>query len=149
MALSVLKRPGGPTWPVGFVNVSSNGTPVCIMNNVDANNNWSPSASPSPGNPGPEYSIQCAGVAFQAYKPGNNNNGMVQNANNVYVLVPGNGSANRSDSGAMMKVLFPGADYTLYASDFGLTLFNPYELFLDSDVNGDGALCMLIGPRGL
>lgn len=150
MALSVQQQRTGPAWALGFVNVANNGTPVCIMVNVDANNTNSPNTPSSYANPGSEYTPRCIAVTFQAYKPGANNNGMVQNANNVYILVPrqGNGNGNRSDSGSMIKVLFPGADYTLTCSDVGDTQFSPYSYFLDADTNGDGALVTLIGMKG-
>jgi len=151
MALSVQQSKTGPVWPCGAVLVAANGTPVCIMKNVDANNNNAPWKNQgNPGNAtGSEYTTRCIAVTFQAYKPGASNNGMVQNANNVYILVPpnGNGTGNRTDSGAMVKVLFPGADYTLAASDFGQTQFSPYSFFLDSDTDGDGALVTLVGPQ--
>lgn len=151
MALSVQQMKTGPVWPLGFVPVAANGTPVCIMNNVDANNNNAPWKNQgTPGNAtGSEYTTRCVGIAFQGYKPGANNNGMVQNAGNIYIVVGGANGAygNRADSGAMIKVLFPGADYTLNASDFGQTQFSPYSIFLDCDNNNDGALVVLLGPQ--
>lgn len=140
-----------PFWPIGFVKVANNGTPVCIMNNVDPSNNNSPTASPSPSSPGPEYSVRCVNIEVQGFKPGANNNGMVQNSNNVYLIYgPGNGAGpgNRSDSGQIIKVIAPGADEFVQATDYtGDTQFSPYYFFLDCDTNGDGGQVTLWGVK--
>jgi len=147
MALSSYKKYQGVVQPLGFVSVATAGTPVCIMANVDANNNGSPSATTTYGGVIPESAQVCRAVTLQGYKPGAANNGMIINTGNVYVMLAAanNGSGNRTDSGAMVKVLYPGADYTIGGTAYSDTLFSPYQIFLDSDVNGEGALTTLLG----
>jgi len=120
------------------------------MSRVDANNNNSPGASPSPSNAGSEYTTTVRSIWFQGFKPGTNNNGMVPNTGYVYVLVPGNGSGNRTDSGAMVGVIAPGGGSLILPASLGATetRFSPYGYKLDSDVDGEGALVTLIGPEG-
>lgn len=144
MALSVEKLYTGPVWPLGYVNVSANGTPVNIMVNIDATNLNAPQTASNNTNQ-TEYTRACRAVAFQGYKPGANNSGMVVNSGNVYILVPGNGSGNRTDSGAMVKVLPPGGDFVLSSIVPGVDMFSPYGILLDSDNNNDGALVTLYG----
>lgn len=155
MALSVMQDPYGIDWPLGFVGVANNGTPVNIMKNVDANNTNAPGASPGPPGSGisrAEYTPTCHKIFFQALKPGNNNNGMVYNGGNVYILRslgPGNqnagGPGNRSDSGAMVAVLIAGGSYSLPADEIDGPAISPYRYTLDADVDGEGALVTLVG----
>lgn len=148
MALSVQQQRGGPDWPLGFLAVANNGTPVNIMNLVDPNNNNHPN-TPSNSNTA-EYTPRCTEILFQGFKPGANNTGAVNNANNVYILVPaqGNGTGNKSDYGCFVQVLAPGASFSLNPPNPGYTQLNPYRYLLDADTNGDGAFVTLIGPVG-
>jgi hypothetical protein len=148
MSLSVQKMRGGPFWPLGFVQVANNGTPVCIMANVDANNNNAPGTPSVPGQSS-EYSPSFRGLGIQGYKPGNNNNGMVANTGNVYLLAaPAGGSGNRSDSGSIVKVIAPGQDFFYPPEALGIDRFSPYTLYLDADVNGEGAQMVGYSPAG-
>lgn len=152
MALSVFQDPQGIDWPLGFVAVANNGTPVNIMVNVDPNNNNAPWKATGPGQPAAaEYTPGCHKVTFQGVQPGANNNGMVLNTGNVYILRalgPGNnnsgGPANRSDSGAMVYVLFPGSSVTIPAEEFAGPRISPYRYTIDVDVNGEGCLVTLL-----
>lgn len=150
MALSVMKDFFGVDWPLGFVPVANNGTPVNIMSLVDANNYWAPAttANASTG----EYAARCHKILLQGYKTGNNNNGMVPNSGYVYImrsLGPGNsnsgGPGNRADSGAMVRVLPPGGEVILPADEVDLATISPYRYTLDCDTDGDGALVTLLG----
>lgn len=150
MARSVIQDPQGIDWPLGFVTVANNGTPVNIMHNVDANNINAPGTAANGTNA--EYSPRCHKVFFQGYKPGGSNNGMVINTGNVYILRsfgPGNqnfgGAGNRTDAGAMLYVLYPGAFATLPADEVDTAVISPYRYTLDSDVDGEGALVTLVG----
>lgn len=155
MALSTFQDPHGADWPLGFIAVAANGTPVNIMSRVDANNNNAPgtkSGLPGAAYVGAEYSPACHKVFFQGYKPGNSNNGMVINGGNVYILRslgPGNqnsgGPQNRTDSGAMVYVLPPGGFATLPADESDHGTISPYRYTLDADVDGEGALVTLVG----
>ena len=142
MALSVQKGRGAAIWPLGFVPVANNGTPACIMVNVDANNVNAPGSVSNSSTS--EYTPSAAGIGIQGYKPGNNNNGMVANTGNVYLLVASaGGSGNRADSGSMVKVIPAGVDLFIPIDPTGGMRISPYYLYLDADVNGEGALVTL------
>jgi hypothetical protein len=155
MAYSVFQDPQGIDWPLGFVAVAASGTPVSIMVNVDPNNNNAPGTAPT-GGPGAkptiaEYTPRCHKVTFQGIHPAANNNGMVTNAGNVYILRslgPGNqnsgGPANRTDPGAMVYILYPGAGVTIPAEEYQGATISPYRYTLDVDISGEGALVTLL-----
>jgi hypothetical protein len=152
MALSVFQDPQGVEWPLGCITVATPGTPLNIMSLVDANNNNAPWAQTSPWSRGPEYTPRCHKIFLQGFHAAANNNGMVINAGNVYImraLGPGNqnagGPGNRSDSGAMVQVLTPGGGVTLPANELDLATISPYRYTIDADVAGDGALVVAIG----
>lgn len=148
MALSIERAYTGPVWALGFIGVPTAGTPVNIMSRVDANNVNNPNTVTSNNTAlQTEYTRACRAIAFQGYQPGANNNGMVVNTGNVYILVaPAGGSGNRSDSGAIVKVLPPGGDYVLSAITPGFNdMFSPYQIWLDVDNNNDGASCCIYG----
>lgn len=154
MAYSVIQDPFGIEWPLGFVQVANNGTPVNIMANVDPGSNNAPAASPGQwGAPTTraEYSPTCRKVTFQGVHPGNNNNGMVANSGLVYVLRalgPGNqnsgGSGNREDPGAMIYVLPPGGSVSIPGPEMDGPVISPYRYVIDADVDGEGALVTLL-----
>jgi len=146
MALSVQKGYTAPVWPLGYVNVATPGNKVCIMTNVDANNVNNPNTV-SNNTSQTEYSRACRGLKFQGYKPAANNNGMVVNSGNVYILVApsGNNAGNRTDSGCMVGVLGAGNTYELPSIIPGVDMFSPYSIFIDSDNSNDGALVTLYG----
>lgn len=155
MAYSVLQNPTGIDWPLGFVQVASNGTPVNIMKNVDSNNANAPGQNTGiPGTPPvrAEYTPTCHKIFIQGYSPAANNNGMTPNNGNIYVLRtlgPGNqnggGPQNRSDPGAMLAIVYPGSFFTLPADESDHGTISPYAYSLDSDIDGEGALVVLIG----
>jgi hypothetical protein len=140
---SVYKDRTGPDWPLGFVSVGTPGTPVCIMVNVDANNVNAPESSSN--NLTSEYTPTSCAVGIQGYKPGANNVGMVANTGNVYLMRKGvgSGAGNRSDTGAMVKVIPPGQDYFYPSDPQGGQRWSPYRYFLDADNAGEGALVTL------
>lgn len=147
MANSVLNQRGGPEWPLGVVVVANNGTPVSIMTNVDANNVNAPGSASN--NLTSEYTTTCRAIWFTGMHQDANNN-MQPNTGNVYVLVPpsANGSGNKSDAGCMVMVVAPGVTAPLPLSLASDVRFSPYRYKIDADVNGDGALVVLIGPQG-
>jgi hypothetical protein len=155
MAYSVLLDPMGIDWPLGFVQVAAAGTPVNIMANVDANNTNSPTAGAGAAWGSTvlraEYTPTCHKVTFQGMKPGANNNGMIMNNGNVYImraLGPGNqnsgGPGNRSDPGAMVYVLFPGGVVTIPGLEVDGPTISPYRYTIDVDNNNEGALVTLL-----
>lgn len=155
MALSVYQDPNGVDWPLGFVAVPSKGTPVNIMHNVDPNNNNAPGTqAANPGSPATtsETTPRCHKATFVGIHPGANNNGMVNNTGNVYImrsLGPNNqnsgGAGNRADPGAMVYVVFPGGATTIPANEMDMGTISPYRYSIDVDVDGEGALVTLLG----
>ena len=145
MALSKMLDIHGPDWPLGFVKVPNHGTPVNIMFNVDPSNNAAPGTMNAFGQtPGPEYTPTCHKIAIQGYHPGSGNNGMVINTGNVYVLRTAvGGPGNRSDSGAMVKVIPPGGDFIIPGAETQLSVLSPYRYLLDTDVDNEGGLVTL------
>lgn len=151
MANSVLQDPQGIDWPLGFIAVATPGTPVNIMSLVDPGNNNAPGTPTGPGHPAAaEYSPTCHKIFIEAVIPANNG-GMQLSQGNIYVLRalgPGNqnsgGAGNRSDTGAMVSVLFPGGFLTLPAQEYDGPTVSPYRYVLDADFAGDGALVTLI-----
>jgi len=147
MALSVHKSFAGPAWPLGFVTVTAAGTPVPLMTNVDANNYNAPETAIGPFTvaQGLGTAPTCHKIIIQPYKPGANNNGMVSNTGNIYLMVaPAGGAGNRSDSGAMCLVIPPGSGSgTWPAQEMEGDTISPYKFFLDADVSGEGGLVTL------
>ena len=145
MALSTFKNYWGPIWPLGFIGVANNGTPVNIMHTVDPSNNNAPWTPTTYGGVVAETSPACHKIFMQGLHPGSNNNGMIVNTGMVYVLrTAGGGSANRSDSGAMVAIIYPGGSTTFPAAESELNTLSPYDLLLDSDVDGEGCLVTLM-----
>lgn len=150
MSLSVFQDPYGVDWPLGFVPVANNGTPVNIMSRVDPNNLNAPGTTANSSTAA--ASPRCHSVLIQGYQPGANNNGMIPNQGYVYILRalgPGNGNAggpaNRADSGAMVRILPPGGEVVLPADEVDLATISPYRYTLDCDTDGDGGLVTLLG----
>ena len=154
MANSIIQDPFGMEWPLGFVQVANNGTPVNVMKNVDPNNNNAPQTStgiPGSGVRAAEYAPTCHKLWIWGMKPGNNNNGMVANSGLVYVLRalgPGNsnsgGAGNRSDSGSIIGIVYPGSFLQIPAQEMDGPTISPYRYALDVDVDGEGALCVAV-----
>jgi len=145
MALSVCQARSGPCWPLGCVIVLTPGTPVNIMFNVDPNNNNAPGTAFGPGtNQSAGYTPTCHKIFIQGVHPGANNNGMVPNSGNIYLMVgAAGGSGNRSDSGAMAMVVFPASGGTWPGSEIELDTVSPYIFSVDADSANDGALIVL------
>lgn len=149
--MSVVQLRSGPVWPLGYINVANNGTPARVMSLVDANNNSSPTFSPSSGSPGSEYTIRFRSLWFYGIKPGANNNGMVNNAGRVYISYnpSGNNNQNRTDAGAIVGFVEPGSYFVLPQSLGSSDLqVSPYAYTIDSDNDNDGALVVGIQPQG-
>jgi hypothetical protein len=116
------------------------------MTNVVPSNSNSPETATSVSSPGLATSPTCHKIFIQPYKPAANNNGMVSNTGNIYLMAVGVGSGpgNRSDSGAMVFVIPPGSGSTTYpAQEAEGDVVSPYKFFLDADVSGEGGLVTL------
>ena len=141
MALSVERNVNGPVWPVGLATVAASGTPVNVMKAVDSTLGNAPESS-APTITG-EYPVRCQQIIFQALKsvaP------VVQNVGPAYVLIPpaAGGTGNKTDSGALVKVLAPGETFILGAAALSHNVFNPYQYLIDADNAGDGVLVTLL-----
>lgn len=140
MANTVLTDKYGPDFPLGHVKVTTPGTPVSIMVNVDSSNNNAPQ-TPT-GTDVDEYTRTFQQIMFQGIKPGASH-GMQNNSGNVYIVrtnAAGAGSGNRDDPGVMVKVLAPGETFFLASSAWVNDVFGPYRYSLDADSANDGAL---------
>lgn len=153
MPLSVYKSLRGSAVPLGFVQVSNSGTAVPLSKNIDANNGNAPgTVFPNPPQfPGSqtEFSPSFRSFNIFGWQPAANNNGMQLNSGNIYLLAApaGNGSGNRSDSGAMLAIIPPGGQYTYPPSGAHFDRFSPYTLYLDADSNNDGGLVVAYGAE--
>lgn len=150
MALSVQKSGGGPVWPLGCIIVATPGTPICVMSLIDPNNLNAPGAQVSGPFPASakEWTYNFRGIGIQGYHAAANNNGMVANNGQVYLLSPpsnNGGPGNRSDSGSMIKIIGPGVDFFYPSPSPGVDFISPYNLFIDADTAGDGALIVAYG----
>lgn len=145
MSNSVLADRQGPDWPLGIILVPTPGTPVNIMNLVDANNTSAPAQATPDANgvPYPMYTIRAQQIIFQAVKPGASH-GTQNNTGNVYIVRKGTGSSNRDDLGAIVKTLIPGETFFLGSSAQVKDVFSPYRYFLDADNANDAALVTLL-----
>lgn len=150
--MSVVKLPVGPAWPLGFVSVANTGVPVCIMHNVDANNNNAPGVNQgNPGNAtGSEYTVTCKQIAFYGAATAGNN-GTTASTGKVYVSwnPTGNNNQNKADAGAFVGII-PANGNLLFPSTLSdpNVRFSPYAYTIDAEVNGEGAVVVLIDPRG-
>lgn len=139
--MSVQKNIHGPIWPLGFIAVPTPGTPVNIMNLVDPNNTiWNPNQPTPPSTsavPVSEYAARAAYIWVQAVKTGSP---WTITTGNIYVCMTSGGKA---DPGGVIAVCFPGNFLQLPGVAAVKNVFNPYEIFLDADVAGEGAIVNL------
>ena len=143
MTASVQLDKYGPDWPLGFLNVTSPGTPVGFMSLVD------PNSYNAPENPtstlSDEYVSRAEEIMVQALKPGNGGHGTQNNTGNIYICRKGNsGTGNRDDSGSIVATLAPGQTMFFSASPLNRNVWNPYRYYVDADNAGDGAFVTLI-----
>lgn len=140
MANTVLQDRWGPDFPLGYVNVPANGTPINIMANVDANNTNAPQTQSNSTTQ--EWTTRFQQISFQGYKPNANNNGAVPNTGYVYILrsnAAGAGTGNKSDFGVYVEILGPGQTIFLSGGSWVNNVWNPYRYSLDVDNNNEGA----------
>jgi hypothetical protein len=152
MANSIQKLRGAAVTPLGFVKVTTAGTPVNFMVNLDPAGNNAPATGTGPAMPyGTDvpYSPACRGFGIQGYKQGAGNT-IVVNTGNVYLLVApaAGGSGNNQDAGAICKVIPAGADFFYPPDAANLDRISPYYLYLDADNSGDGAIVVAYGASG-
>jgi hypothetical protein len=117
------------------------------MVNVDPSNNNAPETNSNSNTA--SYTTAYRTFAIQGYKPGNNAVAMVANTGNIYLLLAptGNKTGNKSDTGCMVKVIAPGAEYFLPIDPTGQMAHSIYRYFIDSDSGNDGGL--VVAYQGL
>jgi hypothetical protein len=141
LANSVHKSRQGPLWPLGLIVVSAPSTPVNLMINVDPSLVNSPSA-PVPGTVGAnEYTVKCNQIIIQGVKA---SGGLTNNTGNIYLILKGNGTNNRTDTGCIVAQIAAGQTLILAPPAMNVEVFNPYLLWVDADSAGDSALVTLV-----
>lgn len=141
--MTVLQDRNGPDWPLGFIVVSTPGTPVPIMSLVDASNVNAPQTATPPvpnsaTRPSNEYTATCQQIMFQGYKSAGP---ALMNTGNVYIVRKG---GSKADTGTIVKILAPGETFFLASAALNLNVFSPYRYEIDADTANDGALVTLI-----
>ena len=142
MAQSVQKDRSGPDWPLGYVKVTTSGTPVSLMVNID------PNSVNSPGNAtrslSAEYTPVVRSIAIQAMMPNANNSGTQMTTGNIYLMRQGaGGNGNLTDFGSIVRTIPPGSEYLFPPDGAGQIRFSPYRYYLDADISGEGGLVTL------
>lgn len=145
MANSVHKSRSGPFWPLGSVAVASAGTPVNMMINVDPTLVNAPQ-TPTPGTVGAdEYTVRAQKIYIQGMKS-NAGTGLTNNTGNIYVILKGNGTNNRTDTGCIVITVPTGQTVVLASAPEDHNVLNPYLLYIDADNSADAAqITLFIG----
>jgi hypothetical protein len=142
MANSVLQSRQGPLWPLGSL-APTPGTPVNMMSLVDPTLVNAPDKV-TPGTVGAnEYTVRAQQIIIQGMKS-NGGNGLTNNTGNVYVILKGKGSNNRTDTGCIVLTVPAGQTGVIASAPMVMNVFNPYLLWIDCDTVGDAAQVTLI-----
>lgn len=139
MAPSILLDKQGPDWPLGSIIVPTPGVPVNIMSLVDPYSYNDPN-SPTSISSG-EYTNVAQQIMFQGMKAGASG-GLITNLGNIYVVrraPKSQGSGNRSDTGCIVAVIFPGQTFFIAAAPMNMDVLNPYRYRIDADNPNDAA----------
>jgi len=142
MTASIQRDVNGPDWPLGFIGVTTPGTPVGFMSVVD------PTSDNAPGTPtnSTNYptTIRAEEIMIQAFKPAAS--GTQFNTGNIYIVRrgAGGGSGNRDDTGSIVATLTPGQTLFFTAAAVNVNVWSPYRYSVDADNPGDGAFITLI-----
>lgn len=143
MANSIHQSRRGPIWPLGSIVVSAPGTAVNIMSVVDSSLKNAPD-KPVPGTAGSdEFTVKCNQIIIQGVKS-NSGTGLTNNTGNIYLILKGNGSNNRTDTGCIIAQIAAGQTFVLAPAAMNVEVFNPYLLWLDADNGGDAGQISLI-----
>lgn len=143
MANSTHQSRQGPIWPLGSIVVASAGTIRNLMINVDPNLVNAPQ-QPVPGTTGAnEFTVKCNQIIIQGVKS-NSGSGLTNNTGNIYLILKGNGTNNRTDTGCIVAQIAAGQTLILAPPAMNVEVFNPYLLFLDADNAGDAGQVTLI-----
>jgi len=143
MANSVLQSKRGPIWPLGSIVVTSAGTPVNLMSLVDPTSVNAPQTA-TPGTAGAdEYTVKCNQIIIQGVRS-NSGNGLTNNTGNIYLILKGKGSNNRTDTGCIIAQIATGQTLVIAPAAMNVEVFNPYLLWLDADNANDAGQVTLI-----
>jgi hypothetical protein len=105
------------------------------MSLVDSAQKNAPTA-PVPGTVGAnEYTVKCNQIVIQGMKS-NAGTGMTNNTGNIYVILKGNGSNNRTDTGCILLTVPLGQTAVISPPAMNVEVFNPYLIFLDAETAG-------------
>lgn len=143
MANSVHQSRQGPIWPLGSIVVATAGTAVNLMSVVDPNLVNAPQ-KPVPGTTGSnEYTVKCNQIIIQGVKS-NSGSGLTNNTGNIYLILKGSGTNNRTDTGCIVAQIAAGQTLILAPPAMNVEVFNPYLLWLDADNSNDAGQVTLI-----
>ena len=143
MANSVHKSRQGPLWPLGSIANVTPGTPVNLMSLVDSTSVNAPQTA-TPGTAGAnEFTVKCNQIIIQGVKA-NGTTGLTNNTGNIYLILKGNGTNNRTDFGCIICQIAPGQTLILAPPAMNVEVFNPYLLWLDADNAGDAGQVTLV-----
>ena len=142
MANSVHKSYQGPLWPIGSVAVATPGTPVNMMINVDATLSGDPGVIAGIGLGVPEYTVRAQQIIIGGFKVSGSS--FANNSGNIYVILKGNGTNNRTDSGCIVLIVPAGSTGVIASAPLNRNVFDPYLLWIDADNAGDSAQITLV-----
>ena len=143
MANSTHQSRQGPIWPLGSIVVAAAGTVRNLMINVDPNLVNAPQ-NPVPGTTGAnEFTVKCNQIIIQGVKS-NPGSGLTNNTGNIYLILKGNGTNNRTDTGCIVAQIAAGQTLILAPPAMNVEVFNPYLLWIDADNANDAAQVTLI-----
>lgn len=143
MALSVRQDRSGPLWPLGLITVTTSGTPVGVMSLVDSASYNAPE-TPTSAHAAEYASVEVTDVIVT---PVHSVAPIVANTGAIYVLLSGGtGTGNKTDPGTTVLIINTGSG-PVHLIDVISRLqakINPYNIYIDADTAGDGALVTLV-----
>lgn len=143
MAISVHKNPQGPIWPLGNIAVPVPGTPVSIMNLVDAAKTDAPETAS--GATSAEYTPRCSALIFQGFKAGAAPPRLGANTGVVYVVMKSVGVGGVGDVGTVIAALrATDPPFILTAAALNRDVLSPYMFMIDADTANDGCQVTLL-----
>jgi hypothetical protein len=142
MSLSVLQNRNGPLWPLGLITVAASGTPVGLMSLVDSSSYNAPETATSTHTA--EYaSAQACDIIIT---PTKSIAPVTANTGAIYLLLVGTGSNNKTDSGVIVLTIATSSGPVHLSTVISRlqAKFDAYQMYLDADNSGDGALVTLV-----
>src|SRR4029077_15182708 len=90
-----------------------------------------------------ETTVRCQQIIIQGMKS-NGGNGLTNNTGNIYVILKGKGSNDRTDTGAIVLTVPAGQTGVIASAPMVMNVFCPYLLYVTADNPGDAAQVTLI-----